>query len=78
MDDDEEEPEAESYSFVRSSFVLSAKWLPDSEELRVTFRDGARFAYTPISEQEWIDFRRAVSPGAYVREVLNAKYFHQI
>lgn len=49
-----------------------AGYSPDTQTLRVKFRDGAIYEYYDVPPNVWRNFQRVKSPGRAVNRVLNA------
>lgn len=51
--------------------TLGAGYSPDTQTLRVKFRDGAIYEYYDVPPNVWRNFQRVKSPGRAVNRVLN-------
>lgn len=59
--------------------TTAAGYNRDTETLRIEFfTNGSIYDYWPVSPAEAKAFRRAVSPGKFVNQILNAKNYQRI
>lgn len=49
----------------------AAGYDPETQTLRVRFRDGTPWAYYNVPKNVWRNFRRSKSPGRFINRVLN-------
>lgn len=53
--------------------TLAAGYDPDTQTMRVRFRDGDIYEYYNVTAREWRNFRRVKSPGRAINRVFNHK-----
>lgn len=53
--------------------TLAAGYSPDTQTLRVKFREGAVYEYYDVTAQEWRNFQRVKSPGRSINRTFNNK-----
>lgn len=58
--------------------TLEAGYDPESNIVRVTFREGAIYEYIGVPEHTWETFRRAPSPGRMINSVMNQFFYRRI
>ena len=51
--------------------TIGAGYSPDTQTLRVKFRDGAVYEYYDVPPNVWRNFQRVKSPGRHINRVLN-------
>lgn len=50
---------------VDSSMIESTGYDPETQTLRIRFKTGAVYDYTPVSHGMWLNFQHAPSVGSY-------------
>ena len=53
--------------------TLGMGYSPDTQTLRVKFRDGAVYEYYDVTKQEWRNMQRVKSPGRAINRTFNFK-----
>lgn len=51
--------------------TLAAGYDPDTETMRVRFRDGQVYAYYDVKQRQWQNFKRVKSPGRAINRTFN-------
>lgn len=57
-----------------SSWLVSAEYDPEREQLDVTTRNGGTYTFHRVPQNIFEEFRDASSAGAFFHEVLKARY----
>ncbi len=56
--------------------TLQARYSPDQQRVEVVFRDSTPWSYEGVDAITWFHFKRAASPGRFIRSTLDAHPYH--